>query len=628
MPDLFKLKKLIFESDNNACFIERERILGRLSSEMSSYNKPDKYALILSRLLEEVSVPINESDYFAGRAIELLPDPEMAAPNWILGSTGHMSFNYSDLLRYGLKGILEKIKNAETNYEDSREFRRNAEIVVNAVKKFAARYSDEARNKGFDRMADALSRVPFEPAYDFYSALQSIWLIHFIASCYVGSRDYAFGRFDEYMYPYYEDAIKNGATKEEITELLAGFLIKTNEICGRGTHNYKCKPVPCQAAKQYLNIGGENPNEFSFVVLDAAVLSEMAQPQITVILDTSSDSGFVRKTFEAMSILSDKLHVYNYRMIKDYLLKKGIPERVAKDFTFSACCTFDLNYHSYRLEYFTPVPQIFETVIKNNEFNNIEELKKSFSEALTKNIQTGIDNFEELFQNKEFARKHFVFDGLLLTDSAYNCRYPCDGKSEYTVFNIFFPGVATIGDSLMVLDKLVFKEKRFSYGTFIDILNKNYEGYEDIRQEIKEITKFGNDTESDSYTSEAGNLFIDSLENVNLKKGRYAIGGFYSLERENTWKEQIGATPDGRKAGDPFSENQSPSYGSDKSGITALLKSVAKLPFYRTATGGLNLTFSQKITPEVLKSLILAYFELGGLHVGITVADKDTLTDA
>ena len=108
----------------------------------------------------------------------------------------------------------------------------------------------------------------------------------------------------------------------------------------------------------------------------------------------------------------------------------------------------------------------------------------------------------------------------------------------------------------------------------------------------------------------------------------YTAPGFYSLEREHSWCHQIGATPDGRKAGTPFSENQSPTYGCDKEGITALLKSVAKLPFDRTLSGGLNLTFSRQMDAEILASLIRSYFAMGGLHVGISIIDRETLQDA
>lgn len=627
MTKLEKISELVYESDNNACFIERERILQKLGDEFKDYDEPDKYALILSRLLSEVSTPIEDCDYFAGRVKEALPDPGMSAPNYLLCSTGHMSFNYAELLKIGLKGILEKIKKANTDGEKA-VFAHNAEIVVNAVRDFARRYSVSAREKGFDRMADALERVPYEPAYDFYSALQSIWLIHMIASCYVGSRDYAFGRFDSYMLSYYSKALEDGMTEDEAIELLAGFFIKTNEICGRGAWNYKAKPVMSQSSKQYVNIGGEEPNAFSKIVLKAAIKANMAQPEINVILKPDADNEFTDDVFEAMSILKDKLHIYNYDLIVNTLIKKGIDEPTAKDFTFSACCTFDLNYHSYRLEYYVPVPQLFLKVLKKQSYASLDGFVSAAREELRADIQRYVDETENGFNNKEWARQAFVFDGLFLTDSAYECRFACDGRAKYTVYNVFCPGVATIGDSLMVLDKLVFKEKRFEYGAFVKILENNFAGNEELRQEILSLTKFGNDTEADKYTTLAGNMFLDAADEVNLKENRYIIGGFYSLERDNSWSGEVGATPDGRLDGEPFSENQSPTYGADKNGITALLKSLSKLPFDRTATGGLNLTFSSSVSPTILKALILSYFRMGGLHVGISVVNRETLEDA
>ncbi len=629
MGNLSILKKLVFESDNKACFIERERILSRLELEMADYKSDDKYAIILSKILGEVSTPILDYDYFAGRVVEALPDENMKAPNWLLFSVGHMSFDYEKLLKVGLKGILEEIKSNATKKGDTKSFSfaRNAEIVVKAIKDYAQRYSKAAEEKGGSKMAQALKVVPFEPAYDFYSALQSIWLIHMIASCYVGSRDYAFGRFDQYMLPFYEDAVKNGKTKEELTELLAGFFIKTNEICGRNTHNYKCKPVLCQASKQYVNIGGETPNVFSSVVLEAAKLNNMAQPQITVLLKPDTNEQFAKDVFNALSVLTDKMNIYNYSQIVEALIDKGIEKEVAKDFTYSACCTFDLNFHSFRLEYFTPVPQIFLEVFHKNEYNSLDELLYAFKNALKSDIQNYVDTTQKGF-DQERARRLFVLDSLLLSDSTVECRYACDSNAKYNVLNIFCPGVATIGDSLMVIDKLVFKEKRYSYCEFAEIIKNNYENNEELLEEIKNFTMFGNDTDIDRYTVMAGNVFLDAVDAVEHRDNHHLAAGFYSLERENSSKFEVGATPNGRKAGEPFSENQSPTYGADKSGITALLKSLSKLPFDRTVTGGLNLTFSQKMRPEILQALVVSYFQMGGFHVGISVIDRETLNDA
>lgn len=627
-PALEKLKALVFESDNRACFIERERILAKLEKEFDGYNEPDKYARIFSCLMSEVSTPINEYDYFGGRVTESLPDEGMNAPSTLLCALGHMSPDYGSLLKFGLAGILKKIKeraslNADT---ESDSFAQNAEIVVNAVKNYAKRYAESARQKGLFRMANALEKVPYEPAYDFYSALQSIWLMHMIASCYVGSRDYAFGRFDEYMLPYYEQALSDGASKAELCELLAGFLIKTNEICGRATYNFMQKPILSQASKQYVNIGGETPNEFSKLVLSAALLNNMAQPQITIMLKPEADAEFDEAVFEAQSKLTDKINVYNYNLIFNTLLNKGIEAEDAKEFTYSACCTFDLNYYSYRLEYFAPVLPIFLEILNGREYTDLETLTADLLLALGADIQNYISNTETSFYDKEFGRKAFVLDALLHTDTALECKYPNDIDSKYKIFNVFCPGIATLGDSLMILDKLVFKEKKYTYSEFLEILHKNFEGSEVLRQRILKFERFGNDTEADKYTVLAAKTFLDAIDALKLRDNYYVIGGFYSLERDNTLK--IKATPDGRLDGEPFSENQSPTYGADKQGITALLKSLSKLPFDRTATGGLNLTFSQNVPSKILSALVRSYFALGGLHVGISVVNSKTLKAA
>jgi len=79
MGDLQKIKELIFAADNKACFIERERILSRLQVQMQEYQGEDKYALILAKLLEEVSTPVLDCDYFAGHAVEALPGSDHGA---------------------------------------------------------------------------------------------------------------------------------------------------------------------------------------------------------------------------------------------------------------------------------------------------------------------------------------------------------------------------------------------------------------------------------------------------------------------------------------------------------------------------------------------------------------------
>lgn len=627
MINIDKLRQLVFESDNAACFIERDKILGDIEKEMADYTSYDRFPLIFSKLLSRVSTPILDCDYFAGRMVEGPKEDGVTSPSYLLSSPGHMSPDYAKILKLGLGGILDEIKEnaAKLDTTSAYEFAHNAEIAAIAARDLAMRYSTEAEKLGKTEMAAALRCVPFAPAYDFYSALQSIWMVHLIASCYVGSRDYAFGRFDEYMLPYYDRALADGKTEAELDELLAGFFMKTNEICGRATHNYNVKPILPQASKQYVNIGGEHPNKFSLAVLRAAMMSNMAQPQITVLLKPDADEKFTHAVFEALSVLTDKMNIYNYDLVVNALINKGIEPCVARDFTYSACCTFDLNYHNFRREYFTPLPQKFLEVIKSKRYTSVTNLLSDLSDALYPSMQRYASQQGSV---GEIHRKLFVFDCLLLSDSAVMCEYPDSPKTPYTLLNYFCAGVATVGDSLMVLDKLIFKEKRFEWEEFINILDNNFEGNEQLLEEIRAMTHFGNDSDADEYTALVGKMFMDTVDRLQLRENLYAVGGFYSLERDNIWASSIGATPDGRLAGQPFSENQSPTYGMDKSGITALLHSVSKLPFERTVTGGLNLTFAQKQSPEILKALLLSYFDMGGFHVGISIIDKEQLKDA
>ncbi len=625
MKKLKKLKELVFETDNNACFIERDEILGRLETEMADYDEPDKFAIVFSRLLNEVSVPINENDYFAGRVVEALPYEGLKTANGFLNSVGHLSPNYEKVLTSGLKGIVYEInENARKNGDpESESFAKNALTVAEAVRDYCLRYAEEARKMGFNRMAEALRSVPYEPAYDFYSALQGIWILHMILSCYIGARDYAFGNFDQYMLPFYEKAIADGNTEAELTELLAGFFIKTNEICGRCTHNYNVKPILCQASKQYVNIGGATPNKFSIVCLKAAELNNIAQPEIVVRLKPDADAEFTEQVFKSLAVLTDKINVYNYNTVYKCLTDRGVNPDIAKDFTYSACCTFDLHYHNSRGEFYVPTVQTFLEVLHSKNYTSIEEILKDYTAALSRNMEN-----RHWIKSIEDMRRTTVLDSLLLTDTAMKCKYAYDKDRKYCLNNLFLPGVATIGDSLMVLDKLIFKEKQYSYADFMKILDENYENNENFRSEILHYERFGNDSENDNYTVMAGNAMIDAVDNLEKRDNEYNIPGFYSLDSDNTSCNEIGASPDGRKSGMPFSENQSPAYGADKKGITALLKSVSKLPFDRTAGGGLNLTFSQRVSSDVLKALILTYFSMGGLHVGISVIDRDTLQDA
>ncbi len=624
MEKLSGLKEMVFAQSNEHCFIEKERYLQKIDPhEEKPYNY---YPKLFAGLLSAISTPVDVKDIFVGRVVESLPDEGMEAPNRLLIAKGHLTPDYEKLLKIGYHGVLMEIKDRAMllRTEKAYHYAENAMICIDAIHRFALRYAEAAKQSGNERAYEALRRVPYEPAYDLYSALQSVWFVHMISSCLVGYRDYGFGYMDEYLYPYYLMEKEKGTTDKEIREMLAGFMIKPNEICGRATHNYKQKPVLCQAAKQYVLLDGGKANDLSTLFLEAAAINCMAQPEITVVLSKDADPAFKENVFATMAKMTDKLQVYNCDLLKEFYKNKGLPSELVDRPAFTACCTADIYKHSCREEFFLPCVQIFCKLLFENKFSSKKELLAAYSNEITRACEENILATRE--PDYDWARCVYLLDCLLLGTCNEKCDYP-PVALDYRAKNIFLTGLATLGDSLAALDTLVF-EGEMKYDAFIEAVKNDFSGEDDLLQTIKDLPKFGNDTDIDVYTVEMAQVLIAAVEAAEHEKNEILLPSFYSLQRENEWAAETPATPNGKRAGVAVSENQSPTYGADRNGITALLNSLAKIPFGKTAAGGLNLTFSAAVEPAILRALVETYFQNGGLHVGMTVLDRLTLLDA
>lgn len=143
------------------------------------------------------------------------------------------------------------------------------------------------------------------------------------------------------------------------------------------------------------------------------------------------------------------------------------------------------------------------------------------------------------------------------------------------------------------------------------------------------MPKFGNgNEEADGWTRRAAEALLDAAGKAGRETGFRMMSSLYSLEHHNAFGAALGATPDGRRAGEAVSENQSPVHGADRQGPLALLRSVARLPLDRCICGGLNLRLAVRPGPDVLAALAKGFFAMGGQHVGFTFATREKLEEA
>ena len=197
---------------------------------------------------------------------------------------------------------------------------------------------------------------------------------------------------------------------------------------------------------------------------------------------------------------------------------------------------------------------------------------------------------------------------------------------------------ATVTDSMIAVDQLVMREKKLTLKELLAAVDANFEGCEEVLALCRNADKYGMDT---SLSNEHARRLSHTASQLVIEKNRPY------LEREklflvpcmqsDTWHLKCGitygATPDGRLANTPFSQNARPSNGSAKNGLTAMFNSMLHLPSDGLLSGALNLDvnpndFAGEHGKALFASLLATYFNLGGLHAQVTAVSATDLIDA
>jgi formate C-acetyltransferase len=268
------------------------------------------------------------------------------------------------------------------------------------------------------------------------------------------------------------------------------------------------------------------------------------------------------------------------------------------------------------------------------EFKSFEELFSAYKRQLKHFIDIkirGNNLIERLFA--EYMPAPFL--SILIDDCIKKGKDYHDGGARYNTTYIQGAGLGTVSDSLTAIKYHVFDERDLAMEELLAALRVNFVGYERLRQTLLNRTpKYGNDDDyADEVMRACFEAYFEAIDGrPNTKGGRYHIN-LLPTTVHIYFGAVLGATPDGRRAGEPISEGVSPVQGADRHGPTAVLKSVAKMDHLRTGGTLLN----QKFTPQLLKDeegleqfihLIRSYFRMDGHHIQFNVVDAATLRAA
>ena len=537
---------------------------------------------------------------------------------------------------------------------------RFAERHAEKARELAQRETDPQRKKELERIAEVCTRIPAHPPRDFWEALQYYWFVHLGVTTELNPWDaFCPGHLDQHLYPFYEKGLEEGAlTREQAEELLQCLWVKFN--------NQPAPPkvgVTAQESGTYtdfvqINLGGlradgsDGVNELSYLMLDVIEEMRQVQPNPSVQVSQKSPERFVRHAAKVIRQGMGQPDLFNCDLIVQELMRQGKSVQDARQGGTSGCVeTGAFGKESYILTGYFNMPKVLEITL-----NNGVDPRTGQRIGLETGNATQFETFEELFEAYERQLNHFVdikirgnnvverlyasympapFLSLLIDDCIAQGKGYHDGGARYDTSYIQGVGVGTMTDALTAIKYHVFDERTLTMAELLAALRENFEGHERMRQMlVNRAPKYGND---DDY---ANDVMVSVFEAYfNAIDGRpNTRGGTYRINLLPTtvhvyFGSVIGATPDGRRAGEPLSEGISPVQGADRRGPTAVIKSVAKMDHVRTGGTLLN----QKFTPQLLKGddgldkfvqLIRTFFKLGGHHVQFNVVDAATLRAA
>jgi len=203
---------------------------------------------------------------------------------------------------------------------------------------------------------------------------------------------------------------------------------------------------------------------------------------------------------------------------------------------------------------------------------------------------------------------------------------------NWSVVNV--AGLANVADSLAALRAVVFERAQVTPREMRDTLRTDFEGREELRCALSTSPRFGNDMdEVDELAVSIADAVYSAILSHPCERGRFVPANIM-FETYAHAGLNVGATPDGRRTGEPLADSSGPMQGRDHKGVTAMLSSVAKLPQHLLAgTPVLNVrlgkaALGKRDSRERLRGLITTYFSMGGMQLQLTLLDRAALEDA
>lgn len=664
------------------------------------------------------------TSYMAPETLRAMEHNFFTPGNYFYNGVGHITVQYDKVLRIGFSGIIKEAQEelarcnfGDEDYGTKSIFLQAVIISCQAVIGYARRYAslaeqmsaketDGRRKQELAVIAEICSRVPENGAEGFQEACQAFWFVQQLLQLESSGHSISPGRFDQYMYPYYEKDINSGKlTKEYAQELLDCIWVKLNDL-NKCRDAVSAEGFAGYSLFQNLIVGGQTidgrdaTNDLSFMCINASKHVFLPQPSLSIRVWNGSSQELLLHAADLTRTGIGLPAYYNDEIIIPALINRGLSLDDARDYNIIGCVEPQKagKTEGWHDAAFFNMCRPLEMVFSNGydhgvpasihtgdveSFCTFDEFYNAYKKQMEYNISLLV-NADNAIDLAHMTLCPLPFESCMVDDCIKRGKSVQEGGAVYNFTGPQGFGIANIADSLYAVKKLVYEEKKVTAGELKKALEMNFgQGfdavtakeialqvgkqleargeevtpdiiamtvhsvltmklpesekarYEEIRDMIEELPKFGNDIDDvDTLARDAAYTYTRPLEKYRNPRGGMYQAGLYPVSANVPLGAQTGATPDGRLAHTPVADGVSPSSGKDVNGPTAACNSVARLDHGIASNGTL---FNMKMHPtamagqkglESFVSLIRGYFDQKGMHMQFNVVDKATLLEA
>ncbi|WP_422478964.1 pyruvate formate lyase family protein [Pleomorphochaeta sp. DL1XJH-081] len=553
------------------------------------------------------------------------------------GKVCNINPNYMSLINMGTDAKRAEIVRSIGEHEkigdiEGVKYLRILEKVLDTLDAFADRYKQEAERVGNGIVADSFSIIPRKKPQTFLQALQFFRLIHFGLWASFNYHN-TIGRFDQYMYPYYEEDVKTGLLNEETSlELLQEFFISFNK-------DSDLYPGMQQGDNgQSIMLGGVDVdgndvfNPLSKLCMQASLELKLIDPKINLRVHKKTPLS---------------LYELGTQMTKQGL---GFPQYSNDDVVIKALERWGYD-HEDAVNYV--VAACWEFIIPNVAMDIVNIDALSFLHSVTESLPSlfSCDTFEDFLEQvriKLFAQASQICantNGIymepaplmsILMDGCIERAKDIRDGSKYNNYGVHGTGLSSAADSLAAIKKYVFEDKKIDKADLLHALDADFKGYEKMLSMLRyESPKMGNDDDYvDSLASILLDWFADAMEGHRNDRGGIFRSGTGSAMYYLWHGSELGATPDGRRKGEEFACNFSPSLFARTKGPISLIKSFSKAHLDRVANGGPltielhDTMFRNADSIQKVAGLVKTYMEIGGIQMQLNGVNRETMLEA